>query len=29
MARAPECGGIIEQVGQDMIAYAEQYEAAQ
>ena len=29
MGRAQECGAIVERVGQDMVAYAEQYEAAQ
>lgn len=28
-ARGAECGSIVERVGQDMVAYAEQYEAAQ
>ena len=28
-ARGGECGAIVERVGQDMVAYAEQYEAAQ
>ena len=28
-ARGEECGAIVERVGQDMVAYAEQYEAAQ
>lgn len=28
-ARGEECGSIVERVGQDMVAYAEQYEAAQ
>ena len=29
MSRATECGAIVERVGLDMVAYAEQYEAAQ